>query len=77
MDDNIIQLFGGGGSGDDELFTQLSREITEHIRGGKDLEYTRRRYIGVGAFLWAQVQGYPHVQAQIAGLASALPKICD
>ena len=33
--------------------------------------------LGVGTFLWAQIQGYPHVQAQLAGLASALPKICD
>ncbi len=71
MNGNIIQLFGGN----DDLFGKLALEIAEHFKGGKDLEDICLTYIGIGAYLWAETVGYPHVQKELAYIAVELERM--
>ena len=79
MDDNIIQLF----SSDNDLFGKVSRHIAEHMaeysaehgRSSLELEEICVTYIGAAARLWAEIEGYPHVQNSIAHIAVELERI--
>ena len=79
MDDNVIQLFGD----DNDLFGKVSTHIAEHLaeyaaehgRSSVELEEVCITYIGAAARLWAEIEGYPHVQKELAHFAVELERI--
>ena len=79
MDDNVIQLFGD----DNDLFGKVVTHIAEHLaeysaehgQTSLELEKVCVTYIAAAARLWAEVEGYPHVQKEFAHLAVELERI--
>ena len=72
MDDNIIQLFKTN------IFDEIVTEIGERLQdsqGGEVATEILVTYIGAAARLWAEVEGYPHVQKELAHLAVELERI--